>query len=603
MAREQALDWGQRAAWGVALTVVAGGVLNVTATISPTVIITYVLVGVVCWVVESLRRLARPRDPAWRPQLNRVAAGGLALVGGLLGLQFVGWLSTATSVINPHDDLQAYLVFPFKMLEAGALGADPFSYRRLTSGLGGHSFLQTFVLAVGSPRHIHMVDLSLGTVLVTAIAASWIRGVEVAWVRWAALVFIVLTCPPLSIPVNATAEVLPAALLLSLFRAFERAHARQECGWAPSLAIALHVAALCALKSSLIPVAGVLYSMNCLMSGGWARPRRVAAEWIRVTGLIALFLTPWMISMYLSSGTPLYPLLGSGFHAPPDVMGPPWSELTLGGIRRLLVANCLSHPYFVPFLLLAAVNLAQRRPRPSGDEAPTAIYASGALVAIMLCVAFDNSGIRYISSILFAGMTALLIRALAGRAPLGAESPLRRLNIALAVGLVCITLAGELALRYGRIGRNIRQGLSGSTLVSGDTVERYRRAQLVVPAGEVIVTRLEVPFVLDFSRNPIYLVDYPGGAGLPPELPSFNGGEAVADYLMSHDIRYVAYSYATEAGFTRELYAGRLTGSYLVRTLTRLTFDFQENLDELGGSRRRIYDDGQIVVLDLAHDL
>jgi len=30
------------------------------------------------------------------------------------------------------------------------------------------------------------------------------------------------------------------------------------------------------------------------------------------------------------------------------------------------------------------------------------------------------------------------------------------------------------------------------------------------------------------------------------------------------------------------------------------TFDFQDNLDTLGRTRRRIYDDGDIFVLDLA---
>jgi hypothetical protein len=132
-------------------------------------------------------------------------------------------------------------------------------------------------------------------------------------------------------------------------------------------------------------------------------------------------------------------------------------------------------------------------------------------------------------------------------------------------------------------------------------VRSYARMQEAVPQGELLLTRLEYPFVLDFERNTVFIVDYPGGSSPPPGMPFFQGGEPLARYLCAQSVRYVAYSYRTEAAFTRERFGHRLGPgpNAWVRAQARHTLDFQANLAELGQSRHRIYDDGDVFVLDL----
>ena len=45
------VDWGQKGAWGVALSIFVGGMLNVTWTVSRTVILAYLGAGFLFWVI------------------------------------------------------------------------------------------------------------------------------------------------------------------------------------------------------------------------------------------------------------------------------------------------------------------------------------------------------------------------------------------------------------------------------------------------------------------------------------------------------------------------------------------------------------------------
>ncbi|MBD0313116.1 MAG: hypothetical protein ICV86_09575, partial [Microcoleus sp. T3-bin5] len=122
------------------------------------------------------------------------------------------------------------------------------------------------------------------------------------------------------------------------------------------------------------------------------------------------------------------------------------------------------------------------------------------------------------------------------------------------------------------------------------------------PEGEIILTRLDKPFLMNFKKHTIWIADLPGGASLPPGMPSFKGEETLADYLVSHSIRYVAYSYANEANHSRKEFEVRLSPEwpFWLQNQTLNTFEFQDSLQKLGESRKRIYDDGENFVIDLS---
>jgi hypothetical protein len=147
----------------------------------------------------------------------------------------------------------------------------------------------------------------------------------------------------------------------------------------------------------------------------------------------------------------------------------------------------------------------------------------------------------------------------------------------------------------------LESSLSGLDLDTPAEVSAYRDLQLAVPPGQKILVRMDKNFLFDFRRNPIYVNDLPGGASLPPGIPIFKGPETLADYLVQHGIRYLAYSYGDEASFSRELFGRRLEPqvNIWIRRGAEIAFDFQDNVLALGKSRKRLYDNGSMFVLDL----
>ncbi|MEG4290639.1 hypothetical protein Q5692_18795 [Microcoleus sp. C2C3] len=78
---------------------------------------------------------------------------------------------------------------------------------------------------------------------------------------------------------------------------------------------------------------------------------------------------------------------------------------------------------------------------------------------------------------------------------------------------------------------NLASGLRNLPLVTLDEREKYSKVLDSVPEGEIVLTRLDKPFLMNFKKHTIWIADWPGGASLPPGMPSFKGEQALADYL------------------------------------------------------------------------
>ncbi|MHC5114953.1 MAG: hypothetical protein ACYTGP_11065, partial [Planctomycetota bacterium] len=168
LAREPALDWGQRAAWGVAVLTIAGGVFEMLGVVSRPLVLVLIAGGVLLWLVHALLRrpwrTVRPERALAVIGTHKIATAIGIVVVLIIGARFVGHVQTR--FFNPHDDYQAYLVFPVRMLDTGHMGVDPFNHTRLMAGLGGKYFLDTFSLGTGSAYNLHLVDAVLGLVVV-----------------------------------------------------------------------------------------------------------------------------------------------------------------------------------------------------------------------------------------------------------------------------------------------------------------------------------------------------------------------------------------------------------------------------------------------------
>jgi len=89
---------------------------------------------------------------------------------------------------------------------------------------------------------------------------------------------------------------------------------------------------------------------------------------------------------------------------------------------------------------------------------------------------------------------------------------------------------------------------------------------------------------------------------MPPGMPVLSGPQAVADYLVSHHIRYVAYSYAEQANFPRQIYGTDLdpAAGKTIRRQAAESFAFQNDLRQLAKTHPIIFDNGLDQIIDLA---
>jgi hypothetical protein len=211
---------------------------------------------------------------------------------------------------------------------------------------------------------------------------------------------------------------------------------------------------------------------------------------------------------------------------------------------------------------------------------------------------------RYSWAFLFACLLVALIGSLSRGAREGWPAIRTAAPGFLALASLAFAHGSEAREHWAGLPATIRQSLeqSRSPGFKRRWARRYSGMQQAVPAGETLLTRLEYPFTLDFSRQTVFVADYPGGSSPPPGMPSFQGAEALAAYLIGQGVRYVAYSYRSEAGFDLERWGHRRHEEThpWTQAQARLAFDFQRSLDELGKTRAIVHDDGDVFVIDLA---
>jgi len=602
---EARTDWGQSAAWGLALSVVVGGILNVLAYISRTTVLVYLGVGVAIWLLDLLTRRtgvvnnSSPRLSALRSSKTLLMVGALVVLLALL--QYAGSVSVSRYDspsspagpvrFNQADDFQAYFVFPEKMMQLGSISPDPFCARQIESSLGGQSFLDALILSVLSVQNLHILDPGLGLLLILGLLWGNFKetGTSLGW-SLALLLMFVWMAPP---TVNIASLYTGMALFLSLYRtldwkAFSAGHFLSR-----TVVIGLIAAALCSLKSTFIPACGVLLTCSfvCYLVGQRFK-RTVLAELASAAVLTLAFTLPWMISMYRSSRTLLYPLLGTGYHQP-------FHWLTISRGVQLLFKH-LTDPSWVALATLGVFYLMSRRWEVSGREAVLSLLIGAAVghVVITLATGEPNNS-RYSFPFVFAAVL-VLITGMIGWLPTVVQHKWEASGPMVAIG-VTLFLVGSTwypsRIFYAECLQGVRRAIQRAPLVPSPDVAAYQRLQQSVPRGEVILTRLEKPFLLDFKRNTVFVVDY-AVASPPPGMPLREGGEALAHYLTSQSTRYVAYSYTGEAA--RRAVVGHDQYSPFTLNQIERTFDFENDLEQLSKTRRHIYDDGNSFVLDLS---
>ncbi len=603
----RSLGWGLRGTVGLAAAVAAGGVLELLGAISPATVLAGLAAGAGFLVLDA--RPFRRRNGDGRSPAGTAAATGLALVA-LLGLiQYSAAVNGTIDTVNsrpafdPHDDLQAYLVFPEKMLQTGAMGSDPFEPRRVLS-LGGQSFLQTLVLVARPVRQIHLLDEGIALLLLAGMALGGRRLLSIDPRLAVVTALLVLAMPHLPMRGNTSALLTGVALMLGWFllEMARQGAGRPGRGW---VLPALLAAAACAVKSTFIAFAVPFFAV--LAIAGLAAPgdrRRALLETVGAGALILLLVAPWMVSAYRSSGTPLYPVLGHGFVVEASARGFPalagdFSRRTIDVVRA-----AWKHTFVLwPVAVLLAVVEDRRRRRP--------VLALGIAVvaAALLSVAMGDPNLnrslnRYVFPLLMAGAAGLLLASFEGTRQRGRQ----RLRIAAAAGLA---VAGLLFLhgadRTWRMGDQMLidawHGVRGGPWPGRKAREAVRRLQEALPPGATVLETLARPFLLDLARNRVLVMSLPGFSSPPPGLPLDGGAEAVARHLGDQGIRYVAYggvrSVRSLLDLTEKDIRDRYPRSRMRWAMLRYHERYREIVLELARSRKVLFADGDRVVLDL----
>ena len=417
---ENQKDWGQRAAWGLALSVVVGGVLNLLSLISRTTILAYLGLGIVAWAIDSLVRgrslfgsLSLGRVPSRLDR--RIFTAGLLVVVFMTLFQYAGSVSRPGGVdradFSPHDDFQGYFVFPEKMLQTGNMGRDPFNARRLESSLGGKSFLDAFVVSVLPAQDLHLLDPGLGLLMVLGLLWGFLRESTVSHLGCLGILLFVQLVPPHVM--NITALWTGLALFLSLYRILSSKTLPASRAFSRVLIIALVAAAVCSLKSNFIPACCALLACSffCyLVEQSFGREAII--ETVGTTALLIAFTVPWMISMYQSSGTLLYPLLGRGYHASAyGHIPPPYVRLTLAKYAKLTFD--LADASSLGFVGIGLLFLVTREWKIRGMEAGLSLLVGAAVGKVAITLATGGAySYEYSFPFVFAAICVLLIEIL-----------------------------------------------------------------------------------------------------------------------------------------------------------------------------------------------
>jgi hypothetical protein len=506
----------------------------------------------------------------------------------------------------------------------------------LGNGLGGQSMLLALMLANSDFNNLMLVDggvaLLICVGLILRICAQ--RRLNIAWSMAIVLFFL---CLPLDLMrVNSSSLATGMVMILALFSYLERFNLNDSTPVRNAFIVALLSSGACALKSNLIPP--LVFTLAC--SYLWhiyatRLNKQALLESLLVPVFVFLMLLPWMLTLKRTSGTMLWPIFGSGFAE--SNYGSYVGGAFSGGLSFKEKWEIIFHQFILNdlnLLLIAAgvivyIMVKMRR------RAITHAYILGALLgslSIFLSADLTNTYphvdsivepfIRYIFVFVSIGLL-VAITGLVGCTigQYGGKKPAFSLagyagNLAtnwkrnfVFFSVMSAFLSFFWYFNYGPEALLSYQRWFAD--LSGPSVEvenipkaeysRHRNAQASIPVGEALFSSGLYTLLYDYSRNRIFNANVPGGASPPPGMPYFQGPEKVAAFLLNNDIRYVSYHYEDQAGYPVLGNLWRLypTRPYTHRALTRSKFALDRVLGKLGHSRRRIYDDGTLFIIDL----
>jgi len=353
-------------------------------------------------------------------------------------------------------------------------------------------------------------------------------------------------------------------------------------------------ALLCLRTTYLVPAFAVAAALYLAML--WKQPRlTVVTAALVALGVVAACAVPWMIVTQRIAGTPFYPLLGFGTMTHEEVAAyTAIPTLLKTGIRIL---GCYA---------LAGVGVWRIATRHGDARQETFLLLLTPLLLFLILMSetkYTVFGFRYA----YVGTITLPLFwfvELLKRPPVP-HRPGTGIAVSLALMLLMLvrheswhpdTVASG-QLYVWAVGRpySIFRPIQDVTAERQNFRAAMRTMQDATPPGQLILARLDAPFLMDFRRNPIWVMDHPGLMGPQPGVPLSNKVAPWTRYLHASGVEYVAYSYANQAGESAESNAQFLHvngPSHWQTHIANQTAAVQAMLLKLRATQPLIYDDG-----------
>ena len=516
---------------GFAVNLIIGGLLNLLGAISLATVVAIEIVGLLALFLD--RRQFIYEIKKYPKQLYP-----------LLVVSVFYLLSVTNGAFNWDDDFNGYLIPVEKIIQTHQLGSDPFLLERL-GGLS-HFYAQAFYVLQFGYEHLSLFDPGLGRIIIGLLLierlakyfstypvialALLTSGLLVAW-TWN-------TAAPIAI--------LTALLTLLTFEVVEQKIWPVHFGLVGAAAISLKVTAA--------PYVGLLGAIWLLSIAPGHSIRHAARAAIFAGFAAAATLLPWMISLYSSSGTLMYPILGEGY----NTLGPVYRFFNWHALWHNILTLAQVHFVIGIILIISGAIVLIVKSKREMRWLITSIAVS--MTACMFLIIYSAGGgfesFRYVQPVCVSFGIVALVRFINEDIPKsnGAKNVLA--VFALVTAITMIPPRAFLTVNKN----NIVGILSGrEPKLLEDLFSRrnaLRQAQQLAPEHERILALTDTAIMLDFVRNPIWSTgDYPGASSPPPGISKLQTPSELRSYLLRLGIAYVLFEPHMES---ISGYAGRL---------------------------------------------
>jgi len=637
--------WAFLSALGLSCLIFLGGILNALSIAYAGGL--YVLFGI--GIVFSFVALFRRRAVKPIHQYEASSRGSADLI--FSSLSYILILGTAaflivtlmpTNILNYHDDFYVHTIGPYRMMQTGTLGGNPFSRLGFDS-FGAQSFLQAFILAIFPTEYVNGFD----SVFCFILAAFLLIGI--AKTLKAHGLYLLLSLSVLIIinpqTVNISAVYSGSVMILGMIFSSSLLENSRSCSGIKSmvasvLPFALFVSALISLKMSFVFFAVIYSSIYFLILLYFSIDKKnstITMAFIIV--LILIFLLPW-ITVYWENY--LY-VLQHGFSVNPmEFSESNWFLFQKIMIRQFLHSDKLLYGghYFSYVLVMITLLMAsilsiccvKRNESIAFRPYLISVFASG-----VACIAsyFLNTYIRLDSEATLRYSCPVLIGTLPyavlifgshlgtfqldirGNKPypkikkkIGMTFVLIVLQIIL-IGLFWDNLRDRIRLAYydrtnlsfllARVDNSDLYQYNQYAL-SNEARDLMRSIQSKTEKGQAIFTSIEIPCHLDFTRNKIYTFDDFGiyNPRLWLNISFTNNPEDIRRYLKNMGIRYIMWEYNSSLMRSEEKWRSRLNSIASWRRKEALyNLYFRKMMFALAEKSKIIYNSNEIILIDL----